>query len=101
MQSPRNGAALPRPEQNMERRKREVIAGAIAAIHALRNGEPHERIKSTVDRTTERLQRHHADLTSQRPTLPRIIVTEPVVREKWYGDYTDRRQGAGGADRQE
>ncbi|WP_333896637.1 hypothetical protein [Mixta calida] len=101
MQSPRNGAALPRPEFDMERRKREAVAGAIAAIQALRNGEQHERISTMIDRTTERLQRHHADLTSQRPTLPRIIVTEPVVREKWYGDYTDRRQGAGGADRQE
>lgn len=101
MQTPQAGAALSRPEFDMERRKREAVAGAIAAIQALRNGEQHERISTMVDRTTERLQRHHAELTSKRPTLPRIIVTEPVVREKWYGDYTDRRQGAGGADRQE
>lgn len=100
MQTPQAGAALSRLK-DMERRRQEVLAGAIGAIQAMRQGEPHERIKSTVDRTTERLQRHHAELTSQRPALPRIIVTEPVVREKWYGDYIDRRKGMGGADRQE
>ncbi len=102
MQSPREpGAALPRPEQDMGRRKREAAAGAIAAMQALRNGEPHERIKSTVDRHAERLQRYHAELTAQHPILPQIIVTPYQETPEWYGDYTDRRKGAGGADRQE
>ena len=64
-------------------------------------GEPHERIKSTVDRHTERLQRHHAEQTAKRPILPCITVTPYQETHEWYGDYTDRRQGAGGADRQE
>ena len=99
MQLPRNGAALPRPEQDMERRKREAVAGAIAAIQALRQGKPHGRIKSTVDRTTERLQRHHAELTAQRPALPQIVVTPHQEEAKW--DYSDRRHGFLGAVRQE
>lgn len=100
MQSPREqGAALPRPEFEMERRKREAVAGAIAAIQALRNGEQHERISTMVDRTTERLQRHHAELTAQRPPLPQIVVTPR--QEDAYLDYRDRRHGHLGAVRQE
>ncbi len=101
MQLPRNGVALPRPEQDMERRKREAVAGAIAAMQALRNGEQHERIKSTVDRHTGRLQRHHAEETAKRPILPSITVTPYQETHEWYGDYIDRRKGAGGAERQE
>lgn len=100
MQSPQAGAALSRLK-DMERRRQEVLAGAIGAIQAMRQGEPHERIKSTVDRHTERLQRHHAEETAKRPILPSITVTPYQETHEWYGDYTDRRKGAGGADRQE
>lgn len=100
MQSPREqGAALPRPEQDMERRKREAAAGAIAAMQALRNGEQHERISTMVDRTAARLQRHHAEQTAQRPPLPLIVVTPRQDDAKW--DYSDRRHGFLGAARQE
>ena len=100
MQTPQAGAALSRLK-DMERRRQEVFAGAIGAIQALRQGEQHERIKSTVDRHTERLQRHHAEQTAKRPILPCITVTPYQETHEWYGDYTARRKGAGGADRQE
>ena len=100
MQSPQAGAALSRLK-DMERRRQEVLAGAIGAIQAMRQGELHERIKSTVDRHTERLQRHHAEETAKRPILPSITVTPYQEAHEWYGDYIDRRKGAGGADRQE
>lgn len=100
MQTPQAGAALSRLK-DMERRRQEVLAGAIGAIQAMRQGEPHERIKSTVDRHTERLQRHHAEETAKRPILPSITVTPYQETHEWYGDYIDRRKGMGGADRQE
>lgn len=98
MQTPQAGAALSRLK-DMERRRQEVLAGAIGAIQAMRQGEPHERIKSTVDRHAERLQRHHAEQTAQRPPLPQIVVTPRQDDAKW--DYSDRRYGFLGAARQE
>lgn len=98
MQSPQAGAASSRLNDT-NRRRQEVLAGAIEAIQALRQGKPHGRIKSTVDRTTERLQRHHAELTAQRPALPQIVVTPHQEEAKW--DYSDRRYGFLGAARQE
>jgi len=98
MQTPQAGAELSRLK-DMERRRQEVLAGAIGAIQAMRQGEPHERIKSTVDRHAERLQRHHAEQTAQRPPLPQIVVTPRQDDAKW--DYSDRRHGFLGAARQE
>ncbi|WP_313752440.1 hypothetical protein [Mixta calida] len=98
MQTPQAGAALSRLK-DMERRRQEVLAGAIGAIQALRQGEQHERIKSTVDRHTARLQRHHAEQTAQHPPLPQIVVTPRQDDAKW--DYSDRRHGFLGAARQE
>ncbi|MDU5828524.1 MAG: hypothetical protein E6Z60_16615 [Mixta calida] len=98
MQSPQAGAELSRLK-DMERRRQEVLAGVIGAIQAMRQGEQHERIKSTVDRHAERLQRHHAEQTAQRPPLPQIVVTPRQDDAKW--DYSDRRYGFLGAARQE
>lgn len=98
MQSPQAGAELSRLK-DMERRRQEVLAGVIGAIQAMRQGEQHERIKSTVDRHAERLQRHHAEQTAQRPPLPQIVVTPRQDDARW--DYSDRRYGFLGAARQE
>lgn len=100
MQTPQEyGAELSRLKEVQKQNFERALAGAVGAIQALKKGEQHEKICSTVDRTTQRYRREHCYQTSIRPELPRIVVTKPV--SDTFGDYHNRIHGAGWSEKQE
>lgn len=83
-----------------ERLMESIAWGAGAAWLALKAGESHPRIitKTVAQRKVELNTHRMASEAAHYPKQPQIIVTKPV---ETYLDYTDRRHGAGGAERQE
>lgn len=88
--------------KEMDRRKREVLRGAVAAMAAAAAGADHPQ-RLTPERRYQsylaELQRREHFVIAKSPALPKIIVTRPIL-ERW-GDFKDTRRGRFGAVLQE
>lgn len=95
-------ARLNAAEEEINRRKQEVLEGVMAALLAQKEGKDHPRLLTRERKEAlyiEELKRREHMEMSARPELPRIIVTWPD-KELW-GDFTTERRGRFGAVRQE
>lgn len=99
---PASSARLNAADEEMNRRKQEVLEGVMAALAAQKEGKDHPRLLTKERREELYLEeikrREHMEMAA-RPELPQIIVTRPD--SQIWGDYTTERRGRFGAVLQE
>lgn len=100
---PAHLSRLDAADEEIKRRKQEVLDAVMAALQAQAVGADHprlltpERKESLFIKEIER--REHYEM-SKRPPLPQIIVTKKVADYAW-GDFTNTIRGRFGAQLQE
>ena len=95
-------ARLNAAEEEINRRKQEVLNGIMAALSAQKEGKDHPRLLTRERKEAlymEELKRREHMEMSARPELPRIIVTRQ--ESEFWGDFTDTRRGRFGTILQE
>lgn len=95
---PAHSSRINGADEEIKRRKQEVLSGALAALAAQAAGHDHPQQltpQRREDAYLAELKRREHEETAKCPPLPQIIVTRPVV-ERW-GDFRDTRRGRYGA----
>lgn len=95
---PAHSSRINGADEEIKRRKQEVLNGVLAALAAQQEGNDHPQLltpQRREDAYLAELKRREHEEMAKRPPLPQIIVTQPVV-EVW-GDFRDTRRGRYGA----
>lgn len=90
-------------DEEMKRRKQEVLDGVMAALQAQAVGAYHPRLLTPERKEylyIKEIERREHYVMAKRPPLPQIIVTKKVDDYEWR-DFTNTIRGRFGAIRQE
>lgn len=98
---PAHSSRLNAADEEIKRRKQDVLNGVLAALKAQKHGSDHPQLLTPEKREQRYMEeierREHLDM-SNHPRLPQIIVTKP---EADWRDFTNHIRGRLGAIRQE